>query len=349
MGWSLDNVRPVSLYKTVIIFVIAILGILFIYNILNILIVFILSFLLAYALHPVISLMNVRLKVPRGIIVVMVLIVFVALLSLLLYYLIPAIIGQINSFIGNTPQYLRTLQKFWSGLVESNPYLKRDFDFSSLSSQLGQRLSDTLQPLVIAISSVFSFLLEFVLVLVIAFFSLTSPHKIRDAAIEVVPPKYREKVIDVGRKISVKIGGYLKGIIFSGVIVGLISYIGYAVLGVNFALTLGIVAGILELVPIIGPIIAGGAAVIVALFQEPILAFYVMIFAVLVQQFENHILVPNLMSKQVGLHPVTVIFVTLVMAKFLGIVGIFLAVPLAAIVKILIEELYIPAIEETKA
>lgn len=340
-----EQVKPVSLYKAVLILVAVILGLAFIYFTLDILIIFVIAFLVGYALNPIITFFESK-GVPRAISVFGVLVLLIGILTVAFYFLIPAMVDQVVTLARQIPSYSDTVKSWWDRIASLNPYLKENFDFNIIARQFQTSITQTIQSLILAATSIASFLLAFVLVMVIAFFGLVSPAKIKDSALQLIPLEYKEKTVSIFRQIHIKIGSYLRGVLLSGLLIGVLSIAGYSLLGVNFALTLGIIAGILELVPLIGPIIAGVIAVAVAIFQDPILAIYVAIFAFALQQFENHFIIPNIMSRQVGLHPVTVIFATLVMAKFLGIVGIFLAVPLAAIIKILINEIYKPNIRE---
>lgn len=344
-----NSSRPANIYFVVAISLIVIVGILatlsFLYTILNIIIIFTLAFILGYAINPFITFFENK-GVPRSISIVGVLIIVIGMITLAFYFLIPAIIAQISALASQLPANLEKFQSWSDQFIQANPYLRESIDFNIILEQLERRLTTAIQSIIAAATGVVAFLFAFVLVFVIAFFGLANPGQIRNSAMQLVPPVYFDKTISIFSQINIKLGHYLRAVLFSGMIIGVVSVIGYSLLGVNYALTLGIVAGILELVPLIGPIIAGIAAVIVALFQDPVLAIYVGIFAFALQQFENQLIIPKLMSHHVDLHPVTVIFATLVMGQLLGLVGIFLAVPLASIIKIVIKEIYLPNIGE---
>lgn len=337
--------RTTGLYKTVLVFISILLMILFVYTIRDILIIFSLAFLLGYALNGPITWLQKR-GVPRWVTLIFVLITLISLITLAFSILIPNVIEQIQSFAKNLPQYQKTVVKFWQKLVATYPSIQEEIDFDALLSQLQQRLSQAITPIFTAVSSLFTFFIGLIAVIVISFFGLTNPEGLKKAAIQLIPPAHNDTIMTVSHRISEKIGNYLKGVLLAGLIIGLASYFGFTLLGIEYALTLGIIAGILEMVPLVGPIISGSIAVSVAFFQEPVLAVYTLIFAIGLQQMENHLLIPKLMSRQVGLHPVTIIFTTLVMAKLLGIVGFFLAVPIASAIKIFIEEIYLPNIGE---
>jgi predicted PurR-regulated permease PerM len=135
--------------------------------------------------------------------------------------------------------------------------------------------------------------------------------------------------------------------VFLGIIIFTINFIGLSILRVDYALTLAIISGVLEVLPIIGPIVAGALSTVVALTISPILGLIVASWYILVQQLENHIIVPQIMKKSLGLSPVVVIVAILVGGKLLGIIGILISVPVASALGILLEEFV--KIKETEA
>ena len=140
---------------------------------------------------------------------------------------------------------------------------------------------------------------------------------------------------------------WLQGQVFLGLIIFAVNYIGFSVLRINYALTLAIISGLLEVLPIIGPWVSGALATIVALTVSPILGLIVAAWIVLVQQLENHIIVPLVMKKSLGLNPIAVILAILIGGKLMGITGIIISVPVAAAIGVLLEEFV--KIKETEA
>jgi len=136
-----------------------------------------------------------------------------------------------------------------------------------------------------------------------------------------------------------KVGRWLQGQLLLALTVGLMVFVGLSLLGIKYALVLGIIAMIMELVPIVGPVIAAIPAVILALLQAPVMGIWVVLFYAVVQQFENHILTPLIMGRATGLNPVTVIIALLIGAKLAGILGIVLAVPVAVVIVEILDDI----------
>ena len=139
-------------------------------------------------------------------------------------------------------------------------------------------------------------------------------------------------------RIEEKLGSWLRGQIVLSFIIGGLVYIALAIPGVPFALPLAIIAGILEVVPVIGPIISAIPAILIAFTSSPILAAYVAIAFFVIQQLENSLIVPQVMNKAVGLNPLIVILAVAIGGKLLGISGALLAVPITVVIQILIED-----------
>jgi predicted PurR-regulated permease PerM len=155
-----------------------------------------------------------------------------------------------------------------------------------------------------------------------------------------VPKKYQPKVLSVSKKITSKMSAWFQGQLLLCFVIFLGTFVALSLLKVDFALTLAIVAGFLEMLPVAGPIISGALAALVALTSSPFLALIVVAYFILLQQLENHILVPQVMKKTVGLHPIAIIFALVAGSKLLGILGIIIAIPVAAAIGVLFNEFY---------
>src|SRR5262249_41448653 len=153
------------------------------------------------------------------------------------------------------------------------------------------------------------------------------------------PAERRPRVDDACRRVSSKVSAWLRGQILLGGIIGATAALGLFLLGVPYFYVLALIAGIGELVPMVGPLLAAIPAIAVALTVSPALALGVTVFYILQQQFENHVLVPKVMERQVGVNAAVVVIALLIGGSLLGIVGAILAVPTAAILQVLFEEL----------
>jgi predicted PurR-regulated permease PerM len=179
----------------------------------------------------------------------------------------------------------------------------------------------------------------FLTILIVTFYLLVEADQLRRNALFLFPRDRRARAAVASDHITVKVSAWLGGQLFLGIIIGVTSWIGLWLLGVPFYYVLALIAGVGELIPVVGPIIAAIPAVAVAATVSWNKALFVLIFFVVQQQVENHVLVPKIMERQVGVSAVTVIIALLLGGNLLGIVGAILAVPTAAIVQVLFNEL----------
>lgn len=140
-------------------------------------------------------------------------------------------------------------------------------------------------------------------------------------------------------KIEEKLGAWLRGQLFLSIIIGLVSYIGLLIFNIPYALPLALLAGVMEIIPVIGPIISAIPAVLIALTISPILALGVAAMYFVIQQLENHLIVPQVMKRAVGLNPLVVILAIAIGSRILGFAGALLAVPLAVVIQIIAAEI----------
>jgi predicted PurR-regulated permease PerM len=174
--------------------------------------------------------------------------------------------------------------------------------------------------------------------LILTFYLILESDALFGAFARLFPRPDRPRVKSAAVKISVKVGAWLSGQLILGGTIGLTAAIGLYLLGVPYFYVLSVLAGIGELIPIAGPVASAIPAILLALTVSPQTALFTALFFVAQQQVESHVLVPKIMQRQVGVSPVFVIVALLIGASVLGIIGAVLAVPTAAIVQVVLEE-----------
>ncbi len=273
-----------------------------------------------------------KLKIPRLVSVLLIYLVFIGVLIGLLVVFIPSLAREMKDFSAEFPRYADELyQKFQRLQDGSLKYQKAITEIQRLLGGMGDKLREWASNIFSTTLSIFGGLFSVIIVIVISFYLAVQKNGIQHLLKGVTPKEHEPYVLDLWARAQKKMGHWLQGQLFLAIVVGVLVYIGLSLLNIRFALLLAIIAGIFELVPYIGPVLAGVPAVILALFQAPILALWVLILYFVVQQLENYLLVPLVMKKVVGLNPVVVIIALLVGGKLLGILGILLAVPAAAV------------------
>jgi predicted PurR-regulated permease PerM len=176
-------------------------------------------------------------------------------------------------------------------------------------------------------------------ILILTFYLLVESEALHNTFLRLFPRRNRQRAAEASREITVKVSAWLGGQLLLGTIIGITSAIGLWLLGIPFFYVLALISAIGEMIPVVGPILAAIPAIAVASTVSMQKVVLVVVFFVVQQQFENHVLVPKVMERQVGISPVTVILALLIGGRMLGILGAILAVPTAAILQVVITEL----------
>ena len=196
------------------------------------------------------------------------------------------------------------------------------------------------------IFSIFGGVISFFLVLVITFYFTVEEEGLKNFLKSVSPSRMHPYLFRLITRIQHKLGLWLKGqLILSLIIFGLV-FIGLSIIGVEYALLLAFVAGVFEIIPFLGPTLAAIPAAFFGFTQSPVLGLLVIALYVLIQQLENHVIVPKVMSKSVGLNPLIVIVAFLVGAKIGGFIGVLLAVPVATAISVFLSDFFEKRIEK---
>lgn len=311
-------------YKSVLIFVSVLLGIWFLYYIRDILFQLLVAFVIIASFEPYIAKFERR-KVPRTLGVIIVYFVFLSVVSFSIYILAPALVYETGNFVTNIPDYINKI---------TLPSGFKDQILQQFLVQLGQLPSQLAKTAI----SVSSNVLNVVMVLILSFYMLLSREKI-DRSIRTWLGNIRaEKVIDLIGKIENNIGNWAKGELLLMLIVGLLNFVGLEILRVPYALPLAILAGLLEIVPMVGPFVAAVPAVIIGFGQSFFVGVGVAALAFLVQHLENYIIVPNIMRKSVGLDPVVTLVALSVGFRIHGVAGAIIAIPVVLGIQVVIRE-----------
>jgi predicted PurR-regulated permease PerM len=200
-----------------------------------------------------------------------------------------------------------------------------------IGTEIGARLGDWSQQAGRGALRVGAGILDVLIVFVLGIYFLASAPRVRRWVDSMIPTRQRTEFRRIELDAARLFGRYIRGQLLLGVIIGTVSAIAYLILGVPYAVFLGVLAGVLELVPIAGPIVAGAVAAVVSLTEPFPLVIWVIIAATAIQQLENHILVPRIAGTAVGLHPLAALLAVLVGVEVAGVVGALFAVPLTGL------------------
>lgn len=312
-------------------------GALFAYFIRDTIPLLVLALLVAYLLNPLVTLVTRRLKIPRIAAAALIYLVLIAVLIELGILVAPNLARQGALFLTD----FDSLVARFIELGKQFPVLANwanGLDAAQVAGQLRQEARSLLEQSPRFVAGAASSLFNVFVVLVLSFYVVKDADVIVPRLRQGIPPAYHDDFDRITAELDAVWSGFLRGQVLLAVIIGVVTTIALTILGVRSALLLGILAGLLEVVPTIGPIIAMIPAVLLALFQgsanwaiEPtIFALIVVLVYFGIQQLENHVIVPNVLGASVNLPPVLILAGTLVGASLVGVLGIFLAAPVIA-------------------
>jgi len=339
--------RPISEIKSLVLWTIAVaaasVAILWaLYLARQVLLLIYVSGLFAIGFSPMVRLIEHQTVIPIGtkrfprwlaiLILYASIIGFVTLVGFLVF---PPLAHQAQSLGHELPGMLERAQQF---LIDKG-WLKDRLTLQEAVAHAPTKSGDAVGLVASAIGNVAGGIVGVVTILILSFYLLVEAHSLRASFLRLFPKGSRARAAAASREITEKVSAWLGGQLLLGTIIGTTSAIGLWALGIPFFYVLALISGIGELIPVIGPVLAAIPALAVAATVSVKKVLFVLIFFFLQQQFENHVLVPKVMSRQVGVSAVTVIVALLIGGELLGIVGAILAVPTAAILLVVASEL----------
>jgi predicted PurR-regulated permease PerM len=314
-------------HKTVIFTVLFLLGLWFLFFVREIILELFVALLLMTILEPLVAGLT-RIKIPRALSVLITYILVIGIFGGMIALIAPTLVQQTTNFVTALPFYLSNIG---INSTTSGDVIK------GLLTQLGGFPGQVLD----FTFSIFSNLISVITVLVFTFYMLLTRDKLQDSLGFLFGESKREKI---GRFIDVlerKLGKWARGQLTLMLSIGLGTYIGLFLIGIPFALPLAILAGILEIIPILGPIISAIPAILIGFGISPIVGLGVTAVAFLVHQLEGYILVPKVMEKSVGVSPLVVLIAITIGFKLAGIMGIIISIPFVITLQVLMKEYFI--------
>jgi len=285
----------------------------------DILFLLFISFIIMSVLRPFVEFFE-KYKIPRALSILFLYIVVFGFFGVSLGSMFPALISQTTKFISDLPRYVNLL----------NPYLQ--IDIKSITSQLAP-IGENLVKVTV---EVFSNIVTLLMVLIFTFYLLLERKYIEQHLGNLLDIKTSRKIIEMLEAVEISLGSWLRGQLLLMGIISFLTYFGLLFLRIDFALPLAIIAGLFEIIPVVGPIISAVPAVLVAFTVSPFLGLAVAALYFIIQQLENHLLVPIVMNRTVGLPPLIVIVSLMIGSRLAGIAGAILSIPIMVMARALI-------------
>ena len=298
----------------------------------------IVAVLVAAALGPAVDLFQRRLRLRRGLAILVMYLTLLGTVFVIGLAVVPPIVDQTDSFISAVPGYVDD--------ITSNKTVRRYDEEYNISeelqrqaAQLPSTVGDAAGALRDVTVGVFSALIQLISVLVIAFFLLLDGKRIVDWGVNELGPVRGQRVRSIADEVYRSVGGYVAGALLVAVLAGVTTWFVLTLLGIEFAVPLALLMAFFDLIPLVGATIAGLIITTICAienFPEAPIVFFV--YLLVYQQVENNIIQPNVYRRTVKLHPLIVIPAILVGAELLGVLGVLLAIPVAGAIQIVVKD-----------
>jgi predicted PurR-regulated permease PerM len=310
------------------------------YNASHALLIVYVSALFALGFSPIVRVIEhqrvggIAKRMPRWLAILILYLAILGTVALVLFLIFPPLVQQGQALWDKKEEFFDKGQQF----LISKGWMKEHVTISQAVEAAPGTKTDAVTKVLGAIGNVAGGIFGIFTILILTFYMLIDSWSLRAQALYLFPKKHRARIEAASREAMMKVSAWLGGQLLLAAVIGVTSAIGLWALGVPFFYVLALVSAVGEMIPVVGPILSAIPAIAVAATVSGKTVLFVVIFFVLQQQLENHVLVPKIMSRQVGVSAVTVIVALLIGGSLLGIVGALLAVPTAAILQVVVAE-----------
>lgn len=303
----------------------------------------IISFILFYLLEPLIQFAEKR-KIPRVWAIVGLYVIILGLIVLLLVGLIPILQQQFEDLLDALPSLIDQVTDFTTNVAQEFIFTDNQRDafqqlldyFSNIETNIINYIAGGFSGIGSVISSLTNAIFILFLVPVILFFLLKDGSIFIKGFMEKIPPKARDDIAGILAAIDSQVGNYVKGQILIAAINGTMMFIGFSIIGLSYSGVLAVAGGILSFIPYLGPTLTFIPAALIALSDSTWMVIQLVIVWMVIQFIEGNLVEPNVMGYRLNVHPISIIFILLIMGELLGLVGMLIGVPLYAILKVLV-------------
>lgn len=300
----------------------------------DIVLLLLVAVLIAALIDPFADWMQRR-NLPRGLAVILVYVVLALVATLVTVLVVPSLVSETSALATKYAPYLEETIEL-EAITENIRTALMNPDFASVVETARQSgITDAFPDLVSFLFSIFGGFLTAILILVLAFYLVVEERAVKRGVTSITPKRYRVTIDNVLVTSRARIGRWIRGQLLLMILVFAITYLFLSLLGVPFALVLALLAGLLEIIPFIGPILAAIPAILIALSVSPLQAVFVAISYFLLQQVEGDYLTPKIMQKVAGLNPIASIIAVLVGFKLAGVIGALISIPVTMVLSVI--------------
>lgn len=307
----------------------------------------ILTGIVFYLLNPVVDFLERR-RIRRIYCILLLYLLIIGLITITIVSIIPFLKEQIMSLIDNIPRYVDIVENQTKQLIGSNfvnqAQQTTNINISDLATKVSDQAATIVNSTFTGVGNFIGALTEIIISIVtvpfILFYLLKDGKKLPVYILKFVPTQLKEQTYTVLSEMNHRLSSYIRGQIIVSFCIGFLLFIGYLIIGLDYASLLAVIAACTSIVPYLGPTIAITPAIIIAIVTSPLMLLKLVIVWTIVQLIEGKLISPQIMGKNLHIHPITIIFLLLTAGKLFGVVGIILAIPGYAVAKVITTHLF---------
>lgn len=297
--------------------------------------------ILYYITKPLVSYL-VKRKVPKTISILLVFVLLVGVITLVITYIAPIAQRQVSLFLDNFPAMVNHIEDLLVYWQQNQAIIPAQFNdtINSILDNIEQITFGSVRFVVNAISQIIGVVFLLILVPFFLFYMLKDGEKFIPFVTKFFSERKATSLKKLLTSIDRTLSAFIQGQLTVSLFVGILLYIGYLIIGLNYSLTLALFGLITNVIPFAGPYLAVAPAILVAIFQDPHLIIYVIIVMIIAQQIEGNFISPNIMGKALNIHPLTIITLILAAGSIAGFVGLLFIIPIYAVTKAIVSHFY---------
>lgn len=304
----------------------------------------IIGLVLAYLMNPLMKWLEENTRLKRGLSIAILYLGFIGILGVLIAFILPSIISSISDIVVNFPNYIEQMNGFgnemiarfeasYGGDIES---MLNSETFTQFTNKFGEIMNSLLASTLTGIASFSSGIFKFIMGLIISIYVLKDKEKFGKGMKRLIYASFKDKqakgVIAFSEEVDFVFSRYISGKLLDSSIIAVLAFIGLWLIGAPYQLLLALIIGVTNMIPYFGPFIGGTPAVVITLFYSPMTAFWVLIFIIVLQQFDGNILGPKILGDSVGVGPFWIILAIVIGGGLFGILGMLIGVPVIVVI-----------------
>lgn len=304
----------------------------------------IIGLVLAYLMNPLMKWLEENTRLKRGLSIAILYLGFIGILGVLIAFILPSIISSISDIVVNFPNYIEQMNDFgnemiarfeasYGGDIES---MLNSETFTQFTNKFGEVMNSLLANTLTGIASFSSGIFKFIMGLIISIYVLKDKEKFGKGMKRLIYASLKDKqakgVIAFSEEVDFVFSRYISGKLLDSSIIAVLAFIGLWLIGAPYQLLLALIIGVTNMIPYFGPFIGGTPAVVITLFYSPMTAFWVLIFIIVLQQFDGNILGPKILGDSVGVGPFWIILAIVIGGGLFGVLGMLIGVPVIVVI-----------------